>query len=116
MSVQTDIERWRYLHPPDRPDDRRDQQVLRAFFREFGPPVEDLVVEGLEYDRRVMLLRVRRRLPDGVVVERFTFAECSSEGWVAAKTLWLEEEARRRASLSREFMATWPKPPPSAVY
>ena len=111
-----DAERWRYLHPPDRPDDVRDQQVLRAFIREFGPPAEDMVVEGVDFHRRVVLLRVRRPLPTGVPAERFTFVECSAEGWVAAKALWLEPEARRRAQLSREFMQNWPKPPASAVY
>ena len=116
MSDDAETERWRYLLPPDNAESERDRQVLRAFFREFGPPPEDMVVEAADYDRRVVLLKVRRRLPDGLVIERFTFAECSAEGWITAKALWLEPEARRRASLSREFMANWPKPPSSAVY
>jgi hypothetical protein len=116
MLAAEDGECWRYLHPPDRADDERDRQVVRAFFREYGPPPEDLVVEGMDYDRRVVLLKVRRPLPNGVAVERFTVAECSSEGWVVAKSLWLETEARRRAALIRVFMANWPDPPGSAVY
>src|SRR2546430_12343490 len=116
MADHADTERWRYIPPPDSDDNQRDRQVLRAFIQEFGPPPEDMVVEAVDYDRRVVLLRVRRRLPNGVPIERFTFAECSSEGWIAAKALWLEPEARRRASLSRVFMANWPKPPASAIY
>jgi hypothetical protein len=49
-------------------------------------------------------------------MERFTFTECNAEGWVVAKSMWLEAEARRRAELSRVFMADWPEPPSSAVY
>jgi hypothetical protein len=55
-------------------------------------------------------------LPNGVPVERFTFAECNAEGWTIAKSLWLEPEARRRAALSLALMANWPKPPASSVY
>jgi hypothetical protein len=109
-------ERWLFLHPPDRPEHERDRQIVRAYIRDYGPPPEDLVIEGLDYDRRVVLLKVRRRLPDGLSMERFTFAECSSEGWVVAKSMWLEPEARRRAELARVFMADWPAPPSTAVY
>ncbi len=116
MINQADTERWRRLHPPERTDNRRDSQVLDAYIAEFGPPPDDMTVAGVDYDRRVVLLRVSRRLPNGVAVERFTFAECNSEGWTVAKTLWQESEARRRASLSRVLMASWPKPPASTVY
>ncbi|MBI1775264.1 MAG: hypothetical protein HYR63_07955 [Proteobacteria bacterium] len=111
-----DTERWRRLYPALGPKNERDHQVLQAFMAEFGPMQEDMEIHGVDYDRRVVLLRVARRRPDGPPVEMYTFAECNTDGWITAKKLWLEPEARRRADLSRVLMATWPAPPETTIY